>query len=66
MSVKIKPITDHESYQVNEHTIVKDRLGNWNCENDLSTRERRAFLQYEKIVIKNPRFKKHTTATYKG
>lgn len=31
MSVKIKPITDHESYQVNEHTIFKDGLGNWNC-----------------------------------
>lgn len=66
MSVKIKPITDHEIYKVNEHTIFKDRLGNWNCKNDLSNKERQAFNQYESIVIKNPRFKKHTTATYKG
>ncbi|GAA6773974.1 hypothetical protein AAGS39_47500 [Flavobacterium sp. CGRL2] len=29
-------------------------------------KERLAFNQYESIVIKNPRFKKHTTATYKG
>lgn len=66
MSVKIKPITDHESYQVNEHTIFKDALGNWNCNNDLSSKERRAFYHYESIVIRNPRFKKHTTATFKG
>ncbi|WDF64530.1 hypothetical protein [Flavobacterium sp. KACC 22763] len=66
MSVKIKPITDHESYQVNEHTIFKDRLGNWNCIHDLSQKERLAFNRYESIVIKNPRFKKHTATTYKG
>ena len=66
MSVKIKPITDHESYKVNEHTIVKDRLGNWNCTHDLSSKERKAFYQYESIIIKNPIFKKHTKATYKG
>ncbi|KRD06324.1 hypothetical protein ASE21_19325 [Flavobacterium sp. Root901] len=66
MSVKIKPITDHKSYKVNDHTILKDDLGNWNCSNDLSAKERQAFNQYENIVIQNPRFKKHTTATYKG
>ncbi|WP_316633500.1 hypothetical protein [uncultured Flavobacterium sp.] len=66
MSVKIRPITDHESYEVNHHTVYKDGFGNWNCKNDLSNKERYAFNQYENIVIKNPRFKKHTKATYKG
>ncbi|SHH26682.1 hypothetical protein [Flavobacterium defluvii] len=66
MSVKIKPITDHESYKVNNHIIFKDGLGNWNCDNDLSLKERQAFNQYESIVIKNPRFKKHAKAIYKG
>lgn len=66
MSVKIKPIADHESYKVNEHTIFKDGLGNWNCKNDLSYKERMAFNQYESIVIKNLRLKKHITATYRG
>jgi hypothetical protein len=66
MSVEIRPITDHESYQVNDHTIFKDGLGNWNCKNDLSNKELHAFNQYENVVIKNPRFKKHTKATYRG
>ncbi|WP_459641439.1 hypothetical protein [Flavobacterium sp. CGRL2] len=43
MSVKIKPITDHESYKVNEHTIFKDGLGNWNCNNDLSKKRTSGF-----------------------
>lgn len=30
MNVKIMPITDYESYKVNDHTIFKDSLGNWN------------------------------------
>ncbi|MBF7093223.1 hypothetical protein OIU80_05520 [Flavobacterium sp. LS1R47] len=66
MSVKIKPITDHESYEVNNHTVFKDSNGNWRSKNDLSHKERQAFIQYENIVIKNPKFKKHTKALYKG
>lgn len=66
MSVKIKPITDHESYKVNDHTVYIDVLGNWNTKNNLSEKELQAFTQYESTVIKNPRFKKHTKATYKG
>lgn len=65
MSVKIRPITDHESYEVNGHTISKDTNGNWTDKDNLSHTELRAFDQYEKLVIKNPRFKKHTKATYK-
>lgn len=66
MSVKIKPIIDHEQYEVNGHLVHKDQLGNWSCKQDLSEKELRAFRNYEKVVIKNPKFKKHTKATYKG
>jgi hypothetical protein len=66
MSVTIVPITDHESYQVNNHFVYKDQLNNWSSKTDLSDKELRAFKNYEKLVIKNPKFKKHTKATYKG
>jgi hypothetical protein len=66
MSVKIKPITDHKSYEINGQTISKDPQGNWIYKGNLSHKELHAFAQYESIVIQNPRFKKHTKATYKG
>lgn len=56
MSVTIKPITDHESYEVNGHLVYKDTLNNWISKSDLSEKERLAFSQYTKIVIQNPRF----------
>lgn len=64
MSVKIKPIIDHKSYDINGHTISKDIHGNWNCEQKLSHKELYAFAQYENLVIKNHRFKQHIKATY--
>lgn len=66
MNVEIKPIIDHEQYEVNGHLVYKDHLGNWSCKGDLSDKELRAFKNYETVVIKNPRFKTHTKATYKG
>lgn len=66
MSVEIKPITDHKSYEINGRTISKDIDGNWTDKENLSLKELQAFAQYEIIVIKNPRFKRHTKATYKG
>jgi hypothetical protein len=66
MSVTIVPITDHESYDVNGNIVFKDSLANWSCNIDLSDKELRAFRRYEKLVINNPAFKKHTKATYKG
>ncbi|WP_316632372.1 hypothetical protein [uncultured Flavobacterium sp.] len=66
MSVRIKPITDHKSYEINGRTISKDPQGNWVYSCNLSLKELQAFIQYETIVIKNSRFKKHTKATYKG
>lgn len=66
MGVKIKPITDHECYEINGHIISKDNYGNWKSPFDLTRKELDAFNQYENLVIKNPRFKKHTRAIYKG
>ena len=65
MSVTIRPITDHETYEVNGNLVYKDTLGNWTCKIDLSDIELRMFRRYEKLVINNPAFKRHTKATYK-
>jgi hypothetical protein len=64
--VTINPITDHKTYEVNGHLVYRNSLGNWTCKVDLSDQELRGFRRYEKAVIKNPAFKKHTKATYKG
>jgi hypothetical protein len=66
MSVTIIPVTDHESYEVNGKEVYKDANGNWIDKQDLSDAENRAFRTYKRQVIENPRFKKHTKATYKG
>lgn len=64
MSVTITPIIDRESYNLNGHTVYKDSLGNWTCKVDLSSQELTAFRNYEKAVINNKAFKKHTRATF--
>ena len=64
--ITITPIIDHESYDLNGHVIYKDSLGNWTCKEDLTAKQHQAFKNYEKLIIKNNRFKKHTKATYKG
>ncbi|MBC7607064.1 MAG: hypothetical protein H7199_08930 [Burkholderiales bacterium] len=64
--ITITPIIDHESYDLNGHVIYIDSLGNWSCKADLTARQHQAFRNYEKLIIKNKRFKKHTKATYKG
>ena len=66
MAIKIKPIKDHVSYDVNGKTIVKDRNGNWISAYELTQDESNAFANYRKAVINNPAFTKHTTATYKA
>tara|TARA_R110002124_G_scaffold228784_1_gene394106 strand:+ start:1642 stop:1845 length:204 start_codon:yes stop_codon:yes gene_type:complete len=65
MSVEIIPIKDHEEYTINGHVVYKDDLGNWSCKHDLSRQELNAFKNYEKLVINNKAFKKHTKSTYK-
>lgn len=65
MSVEIVPITDHEVYKVNGFTVYKNTHGNWTCNQDLSSTEMTAFKNYERLVINNKAFKKHTKATYK-
>ncbi|RTY93215.1 hypothetical protein EKM01_03710 [Flavobacterium sp. RSP46] len=65
MSVTITPIIDHEQYEVNGHLVCKDGLNNWTCKHDLSSQELNAFRNYEKLVINNKAFKKHTKSIYK-
>lgn len=65
MTVTIIPIADHEQYSVNGHLVHKDSSERWNSRTSLSDTELKAFKRYEKIVINNPAFKKHTKATYK-
>lgn len=64
MSVTITPITDHESYSVNNKEIYKDSNGNWIAREELTTQENNAFSNYRKSVIENKAFKTHTKATY--
>lgn len=64
MPVEIKPITDHEVYEVNGKEIYKDGNGNFISRDELTHNERMAFNNYRKAVIDNPNFKKHTKATY--
>jgi hypothetical protein len=65
MSIIITSIIDHEIYEVNGKEVYKDTNGNWINKGDLSEAENRAFRTYKRQVIDNPRFKKHTKATYK-
>jgi hypothetical protein len=64
MSVKIIPIVDHESYNVNGKEVYKDSNGNWIQRQEFTTQETMAFNNYKKTVIENKAFKKHTKATY--
>lgn len=66
MSVKIIPIIDHESYNVNGKEIYKDTNSNWIARQELTTQENNAFRNYKKAVIENAAFKTHTKAEYKG
>lgn len=63
--ITITPITDHKSYDVRGHFVFKDINGNWVSRTSMSDMEIRAFRRYQKTVIDNPRFKKHTKATFK-
>jgi hypothetical protein len=64
MSVRIEPIIDHESYNVNDKEVYKDSNGNWIQRQELTSQELNAFNNYKKAVIENKAFKKHTKATY--
>lgn len=65
VTVTIIPLEDHQQYNVNGHTVFKDTNDNWVSRTDMSGNELRAFKRYEKLVINNKAFKKHTKATYK-
>ncbi len=65
MAILIKPIIDHQEYEVNGKQIYKDTQNNWFAPHEFTQQERNAFYNYKKAVIENPNFKKHTKATYK-
>jgi hypothetical protein len=65
MTVTIIPIADHEQYNVNGHLVHKDSSERWHSRTGMSETELKAFRRYEKLVIDNPRFKKHIKSTYK-
>jgi hypothetical protein len=64
-TITIIPQEDHQQYSVNGHIIYKDSNGNYISRSDMSTGENAAFRRYKQIVIDNPRFLRHTKATYK-
>lgn len=66
MSVTIKPIVSHESYEVNGKEIYKNANGDYMAKQEFTSNELKAFENYRKAVINNPRFKTHTKAEYKG
>lgn len=63
--ITILPVEDHHRYSVNGHAVYKLPSGYWTSATDMTTQEWAAFRKYEKVVIKNTRFKTHTRATYK-
>lgn len=63
-SIVIEHIVDGERYKVNGYFVYKNKLRNWSCEEDLSDSELGAFDLYEKLIINNPRLKKHIIAVY--
>ena len=68
MNVTIIPIEDHNKYSVNGHTVVFVSDSFWLVPNplaSLSRSEKQAFQVYKRLIIDNPRFKKHPKSTYK-
>lgn len=65
MSVTILPIEDHKKYNVNGHIVYKDDKGHWQGKSEMSSNEWVAFRNYEKVVINNKAFAKHTKSIFK-
>lgn len=65
-TITIIPLEDHRQYNINGNTVYLDNNGNWVSNSPLGEKEAKAFKRYKSNVIDNPRFKKHTKATYKG
>lgn len=65
MSIIILPLEDHKRYSVNGHAVYKNPNGHWISATEMSSNEWEAFHRYEKLVINNKAFAKHTKATYK-
>jgi hypothetical protein len=65
INITIIPLEEHQQYNVNGHIVYKNSTEQWISRTDMSDMELRAFRRYKTAVIDNPRFKKHTKATYK-
>jgi len=65
MIVTITPIEDHVQYNVNGHIVYQYDGVYWCSNTELSKTEYKAFEVYRKLIIRNPRFKKHPKSTYK-
>lgn len=65
MEITILPLEDHKRYSVNGHAVYKNDNGHWISATHMNTKEWAAFHRYEKLVINNKAFVRHTKATYK-
>lgn len=64
MSITIKPIVEHESYDVNGKEVYKDSSGNWLARQELTANESKAFSDHKRNVVDKPEVKKHPKASY--
>lgn len=62
--VRIKPIVEHESYDVNGKEVYKDSNGQWIARQELTANESKAFREHKEKAIDNPEFKKHPEGSY--
>lgn len=63
--ITIKPIVEHESYDVNGKEVYKDTNNNWVARQELTANESKAFSDHKRNVIDKLEVKKHPKATYK-
>lgn len=62
--ITIKPIVEHESYDVNGKEVYKDTNNHWIARQELTTNEAKAFNEHRRNVIDKPEVKKHPKASY--
>lgn len=52
--IRIKPIVEFESYDVNGKEIYKDTNGNWVAREELTPNEAKAFREHKSKAIEAP------------
>lgn len=66
MDITILPLEDHKRYSVNGHAVYKADSGYWASATDMTDKEWSAFRRYQKLVINNKAFTKHTKSIFKS